>query len=105
MSRNNTETHVYHTFTWPQGPSEVSLAGHFDLDGIPNWSKMHLEQQGASGCFKKTLRLPIHRDYAFKFVVDGNWVCHPDIESRTDSYGYVNNHLHLMPPVRVPEIK
>ncbi|KAJ9061546.1 Cruciform DNA binding protein [Entomophthora muscae] len=108
MSENNSYENlplVQYTFSWPSGPSHVSLCGQFDLEGIPNWSEMPLEWQDNVNCFQLTLLLSGPKHVDFKFVVEGVWVCHPHLETRPDSCGFINNYIFVEPTAQAVESK
>ncbi len=69
----------------------VFLVGEFN-DWDPSATKM---VRSRNGSFRVTLNLPAGR-HEYKFVVDGEWVTDPAVESLTTPFGTVNNVLHIM---------
>lgn len=105
MVKGQISVQLEYTFTWPQGPSHVEIGGDFGLADTPSWALIPLDWDEHDCCFKKTLYLSVPRNLLFKFVVDGNWVCRPDIETRMDSSGNLNNFISLDYPLQKDFLK
>eukprot|EP01054_Gregarina_sp_Poly1_P010510 Gregarina_sp_Poly_1__10509@NODE_771_length_6345_cov_302_800414_g302_i1_p1_GENE_NODE_771_length_6345_cov_302_800414_g302_i1NODE_771_length_6345_cov_302_800414_g302_i1_p1_ORF_typecomplete_len1506_score271_50Glyco_transf_5/PF08323_11/2_1e35Glycos_transf_1/PF00534_20/2_6e21AMPK1_CBM/PF16561_5/1_8e20Glyco_trans_1_4/PF13692_6/1_4e09Alphaamylase/PF00128_24/3_8e05Glyco_trans_4_4/PF13579_6/0_022Glyco_trans_4_4/PF13579_6/9_5e03Glyco_transf_4/PF13439_6/9_8e03Glyco_transf_4/PF13439_6/0_029Melibiase/PF02065_ len=69
-------------------PRSVAVSGSFD-----DWRvRRPLTWDNSMQAFSATLALPSGR-HIFKFIVDGDWVCCPEMPSEKDSAGILNNVL------------
>ncbi|KAF9415390.1 hypothetical protein BGZ94_000111 [Podila epigama] len=83
-------TCVPHKFIWTHGATSVKVTGTFD-----NWqASTELQQKG--DIFEASVVLDRTKTITFKFVVDGHWVCAPDLETEFDHSGNQNNILNAL---------
>ncbi|KAJ6627524.1 hypothetical protein B0H10DRAFT_2289343, partial [Mycena sp. CBHHK59/15] len=68
---------------------------------FPQWSSSIHLVKGESGFYGST-KIPWNDQIAYKYVVDGNWVCEPTSPIETDASGNVNN-VYIAPPKPVVE--
>eukprot|EP01138_Halocafeteria_seosinensis_P006418 gb/GECG01006561.1/.p1 GENE.gb/GECG01006561.1/~~gb/GECG01006561.1/.p1 ORF type:complete len:547 (+),score=69.14 gb/GECG01006561.1/:1-1641(+) len=74
-------------FRWEYGGNEVFIAGSFN-----DWKHKAMHRSGNDFTYIQELR---KRKHAFKFIVDGEWQCHPDRPTEPDERGIVNNYIDL----------
>ncbi|EJD01256.1 uncharacterized protein FOMMEDRAFT_135492 [Fomitiporia mediterranea MF3/22] len=82
---------------WPHSDAHsVIVTGTFD-----NWtSSVHLNKSDTG--FTTSVAVPWDSKILYKFIVDGNWLNHPNQPIETDSNGNVNNVLHTPTKPAVP---
>ncbi|KIJ19880.1 carbohydrate-binding module family 48 protein [Paxillus involutus ATCC 200175] len=77
-------------FVWPHtGPTNVVVTGTFD-----QWSSSIRLAKGDVG-FSGTVKIPWGEKVAYKFIVDGYWLCRDDRPQEDDGHGNINNFLRV----------
>lgn len=93
-SASEDDTLVPTVFTWNYGGHSVFITGAWD-----NWqAKTPMYKNGNE--FLALIYVPVG-EHQFKFFVDDNWQCAPNIETRTDEHGNTNNFVYIV--ARDPE--
>ncbi|KAF9246906.1 immunoglobulin E-set, partial [Melanogaster broomeanus] len=71
------------------GPTDVIVTGTFD-----QWSSsIHLTEIDAG--FSGTVKVPQGEKIAYKYIVDGYWLCRDDQRQEDDGHGNINNVLQV----------
>lgn len=88
-ARSDDSLLVPNVFTWTFGGQHVFIAGAWD-----NWSKKTPMYQNGKE-HMALLYVPCG-EYQFKFYVDENWQCAPNLPTRTDEHGNTNNIVKVV---------
>ncbi|CAG8670496.1 14068_t:CDS:2 [Funneliformis mosseae] len=87
-------------FTWSQWGEHVCIAGSFDPP-TPTWTPIDMPKN-SDGVHEAILKLLPNKKYYYKFVIDGNWVLDPTLDSYPDDQGNFNHEICVDP---VPDEK
>ncbi|KIK99689.1 carbohydrate-binding module family 48 protein, partial [Paxillus rubicundulus Ve08.2h10] len=71
------------------GPTDVIVTGTFD-----QWSSSIHLAKGDVG-FSGTVKIPWGEKVAYKFIVDGYWLCRDDRPQEDDGHGNINNFFRV----------
>lgn len=88
-SASEDDTLVPTVFTWNYGGHSVFITGAWD-----NWqAKTPMYKNGNE--FLALIYVPVG-EHQFKFFVDDNWQCAPNLDTRTDDHGNTNNVVYIV---------